>query len=133
MPTNLTNSTNRVIQPQESYAIVGACFDVYNEIGSGFTEPVYQECLEHEFRLREIPFAAQSPVVLNYKGIELNHHFRPDLICYGSIIVELKAVRTLLDEHRSQILNYLNATGYRLGLLVNFGSHGGSEHERFVL
>lgn len=122
-----------LIYPDESYAIVGACFEVYKDKGHGFLEPVYQECLEIELRLRNIPFESQVVLPLQYKGVELRQGYRADLVCYGRIIVELKAVSALADEHRSQLLNYLNATGMRLGLLINFGHHPRLEYERIVV
>ena len=121
-----------IIYKEESYRITGACFEVYNEKGSGFTEPIYQECLELELAMQAIEFQAQAHLPLSYKGRPLRQRFQPDFICYGKIIVEIKAVSALTDEHRSQLLNYLNATGYRLGLLVNFGHHGKLEWERIV-
>jgi GxxExxY protein len=121
-----------ILRKEESYRIIGACFEVYNEKGSGFTEPIYQECLEIELDMQTIPFQAQTPLPLSYKGRPLQHRFQPDLICFGNVIVEIKSVSALTDEHRSQVLNYLNATGYRLGLLVNFGAHGKLLWERIV-
>src|SRR3982751_6683322 len=93
----------------ESYKIIGACFEVYNQKGFGFTEPVYQECLEIEFAIQDIPFVAQPEIQLSYKGKLLNQHFRPDFICFGKIIVEIKSVANLVDAHKAQALNYLNA------------------------
>jgi GxxExxY protein len=124
---------SELIYPDESYRIMGACFEVYREKGCGFTEPLYQECLEIELGLQEIPFEAQAHLPLAYKGRTLKQRFQPDFVCYGSIILEIKAVSALTDEHRAQVLNYLNATGYRLGLLVNFGHHPKVEWERIVL
>ena len=121
-----------IIHKEESYKIVGACFEVYNEKGNGFTEPIYHECLEIELGMQTIPFQAQAPLPLSYKEMPLRQRFQPDFICFGNVIVEIKAVSKLTDEHRSQVLNYLNATGYRLGLLVNFGAHGKLEWERIV-
>lgn len=112
---------------------MGACFEVYKEKGCGFLESVYQECLELEFGLQSIPFVAQQEHLLAYKGQPLKQTFRSDFVCFGNIIVELKAVKALADEHRAQVLNYLNATGYRLGLLINFGGHPKLEWERIVL
>ncbi|HMP72061.1 MAG TPA: GxxExxY protein [Kiritimatiellia bacterium] len=117
----------------EGYQILGACFEVYKAKGCGFVEPVYQECLELEFALRNIPFQSQPEVAIFYKGVPLKKKFVPDFICYGKIIVELKAVSTLTDEHRAQILNYLKATGYHVGYLVNFAHYPKIQHERFVL
>ncbi len=122
-----------LIYKQESYAIMGACFAVYREKGHGFAEPVYQECLELELGLQKIPFEAQKQLALEYKGTRLKQHYTPDLVCYNKIIVELKAVKTLANEHRAQVLNYLKATGLKLGLLVNFGHHPGLQYERIVL
>ena len=102
-------------------------------MGCGFLEAVYQECLEKEFRSRDIPFAAQQDLRLYYKGEELVQSYRPDLVCYGKIVVELKALRDISGEHRAQLLNYLKTTGMRLGLLVNFGSHPKVAIERIVL
>src|SRR5215510_3679599 len=110
-----------ILFQEESYAILGACFEVYNDKGCGFLEPVYQECLEIEFELQGIPFAAQKLLSLSYKGRSLKQKYGPDFICYEKLILEIKAVSTLVDEHRAQVLNYLNATGYQLGLLINFG------------
>jgi GxxExxY protein len=117
----------------ESYAIIGACFEVYKEKGHGFVEPVYQECLEIELSFQKIPFSAQSALRLAYKGIELKQRYIPDFLCYEKIIVELKAVKELTDEHRAQVLNYLKATGLRLGLLVSFGHYPKLEYERIIL
>ena len=115
-----------------SYKIRGALFEVYKEKGSGFLEDVYQECLEIELGLQEIPFDAQYPLKLKYKGRPLQKKYIPDFICFGKIIVEIKAVKELNDEHRAQIYNYLRATGYKLGLLVNFGHYPQVQIERIV-
>ena len=124
---------NELVFRDECYAIQGAVFEVYREMGGGFLEAVYQECLEKELRRRGIPFLAQQELKLFYKGEELKQTYKPDLICYETIIVELKALRDLAGEHRSQVLNYLKATGLRLGLLVNFGSSQKAVIERIVL
>ncbi len=124
--------TNELLFGDECYAIQGAVFEVYREMGRGFLEGVYQECLEKEFRKRGIPFISQQELRLFYKGEELQQSYKPDLICYEKIIVELKALRELTGEHRAQILNYLKATGMRLGLLVNFGSYPKAAIERIV-
>jgi len=117
---------------EESFRIVRACFEAYNDKGCGFLESVYQECLEIELSLQNIPFQAQKELVLAYKGKTLRQVYKPDFICFDSIIVELKAVSILTDEHRAQIHNYLKATGMRLGLLVNFGHYPKLEYERIV-
>lgn len=118
---------------EESYKIMGACFEVYKEKGHGFVEPVYQECLGLEFALQEIPFEPQKSLALSYKGTHLKQRYIPDFVCHGKIIIELKAVTALTNEHRAQVLNYLKATGFRLGLLVNFGHHPKLQYERIVL
>jgi GxxExxY protein len=122
-----------IIYKLESFEIMGACFEVYKEKGSGFLESVYQECLEMELGDRKIPFKAQIELALNYKGRPLKSKFKPDFICYDRIVVELKAVSGLTDEHRAQLQNYLRATGKKLGLLVNFCHYPKLEYERIVL
>jgi GxxExxY protein len=124
--------TNLVHQ-DETYEILGACFEVYREKGCGFLEGVFQESLEIEFELRGIPARPLVPMKLEYKGRPLRHSYIGDFICYDKVIVELKTVSKLADEHRAQIQNYLNATKLRVGLLVNFGHFPKVEHERFVL
>ena len=121
-----------LLYKDESYAIIGACFAVYKEKGCGFLEPVYDECLEIEFESQRIPFLAQLPQTLRYRDRTLVQTFTPDFICYDKIIVEIKAVSTLVDEHRAQLLNYLSATGCELGLLVNFGHYPKMEYERLI-
>ncbi len=121
-----------IIYKEERYSIIGACFEVYKEKGSGFLEGVYQECLEIEFSQRNIPCRSQCELELNYKGQPLRQVYRPDFICFDLIILEIKAVSSLTDEHRAQLHNYLKATGLRLGLLVNFGHYPKLEYERIV-
>lgn len=116
----------------ETYRIRGACFEVYKEKGCGFLESVYQECLEIELSLQEIQFTPQPRLQLHYKSRQLKSEFVPDLICFKNIIVELKSVSGLTNEHRAQLHNYLKATGLKLGLLVNFGHHPQIEIERIV-
>ena len=123
----------KLIHERETYEILGACFEVYREKGSGFLEAVYQECLAIEFALRGVPAQSLAPIFLSYKGKQLTKQYVSDFICYGTVLLELKAVSKLVDEHRAQIQNYLHATGLRVGLLVNFGHVPGIEHERFVL
>lgn len=131
-PQNTRNTQKDFLFPEESYALRGAIFEVYREMGCGFLEAVYQECMEKELRLRRIPFVAQQELKLSYKGDALERTYQPDLICYESIILELKAVKTICDEHRAQLHNYLKATGMKLGLLVNFGHYPKVEIERIV-
>ena len=115
--------TETILFKDESYAIQGAIFEVYREMGCGFLEPVYQECLEKELRLRNIPFVSQAELKLTYKGEPLVQTYKPDFICFNQIIVELKAVKEIAPEHKAQVINYLKATGMKLGLLVNFGAY----------
>jgi GxxExxY protein len=121
-----------ILFKEESYKVVGACFEVYNEMGCGFLEAVYQECVEFEFADQQIPFIAQKQLRLKYKNHELKSVYIPDAICFQKIIVELKAVKELTNEHRAQVHNYLKATGYRLGLLLNFGHFPKLQYERIV-
>lgn len=125
--------SNELIYRDESYQVMGACFEVYKTMGCGFLEAVYQECLEFELGERGVPFVSQVPLDLTYKGQPLRQKYQPDLVCYERIVLEIKAVSALTDEHRAQVQNYLRATGHRLGLLVNFGHHPLVEWERIVL
>ena len=122
-----------MLYPDESYRIMGACFEVHNRKGCGFLEPVYQECLEIELEVQKIPFVAQPELRLTYREHVLKQTYKPDFICYESILLEIKAVEQLTDKHEAQVLNYLNATGLELGVLVNFGSHPKQEYKRLAL
>jgi GxxExxY protein len=124
---------NELLFENETYAVRGAVFEVYSEMGSGFLEAVYQECLEKEFTIRGIPYVAQAVLRLAYKGDPLVQTYKPDFLCFGKIIVDLKAVKQLAPDHKAQLLNYLKITRLRLGLLVNFGSYPKAEIERMVL
>jgi GxxExxY protein len=115
----------------QTYAIIGAAMEVHRHLGCGFLEPIYQDALEVEFRLREIPFRREDPIFVYYKGVALDSKYIPDFICYESIIVELKALTTLSGTEESQILNYLKATTFQVGLLLNFGQPS-LEFERFI-
>tara|TARA_B110000037_G_C17095346_1_gene495760 strand:+ start:324 stop:710 length:387 start_codon:yes stop_codon:yes gene_type:complete len=122
-----------LLYKEEAFRIMGACMAVYKDTGHGFVEPVYQECVEIELDHLGIDFQSQVPLALIYREQKLKNTYIPDLICFGKIIVELKAVKNLADEHRAQVLNYLKASGLELGLLVNFGHHPGLEWERIIL
>lgn len=102
-------------------------------MGAGFLEAVYQECLAMEFASQGIPFVAGPKLSLAYKGAELRQHYIPDFVCFERVVIELKAVAEIAPEHRAQVLNYLKAGGYRLGLLINFGCAPKARIERFVL
>jgi len=120
-----------LIYKEESYKIIGACMEVHKELGCGFLEPVYQEALSIEFQKQHIPFEKEKILSIIYKDIELEKKYVADFICYSKIILETKAVKELCDNHRAQIINYLNATKIKLGLLVNFGESS-LKYERFV-
>jgi len=114
----------------ECYAIIGACFEVYKDKGCGFHEPVYQECLDIEFGHSHVPAIPLPGLALEYRGRILNQKYFPDFVCYEKIIVE--AVSELSDEHRAQVLNYLKAGHFELGLLVNFGHYPKLQYERIA-
>ncbi len=122
----------KLILKDEVFAVIGAAIEVHRELGPGFLEPVYQEALEIELHSRRIPFEAQKPLVICYKGRRLKKEYIADLICYGQIITELKALERLSGKEEAQILNYLKATGLRVGLLINFGSSGKLEWKRYI-
>ncbi len=105
-----------------TYAILGAAMEVHRVLGCGYSEPVYQEALEYEFRDRAIPFEAQSEVRIPYKQRILIQIFRPDFTCYGEVIVEIKALKELSGIEESQVLNYMKASGLETALLINFGN-----------
>jgi len=123
---------NNIIYKDESYKIIGACMEVHNNLGCGFLEAVYQEALEIEFERRKIPFVKEKPLKIYYKGIELKKEYVADFICYNKIIIETKAATELKSDHIAQTLNYLKITGYKLGLLVNFGTTS-LKYKRIVL
>lgn len=110
-----------IIYKEESYAIVGAAMQVHTVLGCGFVEKVYQEALEIEFTKRGIPFEREKCLTINYKGETLKSNFYVDFLCYDTIVVELKAVNEVVNEHKAQVINYLKAGNYRLGYLMNFG------------
>ena len=124
--------SQELILKEEVYAVVGAAMEVYNELGCGFLEPVYQEALAMELRDREIPFNEQCGLQIRYKGRVLNRTYCCDFICFEKLIVEIKALEKLMGRDESQLLNYLKATGLKVGVLLNFGCHGKLEWKRFV-
>jgi GxxExxY protein len=121
-----------LIYKQEAFGLIGACFEVYNEMGCGFLEDVYQEALEDELTRRSIHFVAKPKLEIWYKGRLLTKKYEPDIVADSKIIMELKAVSGLNDEHRAQVHNYLKASSFRLGLLVNFGKAKELQYERIV-
>jgi len=121
-----------ILYKEECYKIQGAIFAVYTEIGCGFLEAVYQECLAREFRLRSIPFVTQKELRLYYKGELIDQIYCSDFICYDKIILELKAIQDVTPAHKAQVLNYLKMTRLQLGLLANFGHYPGATVDRIV-
>jgi len=117
----------------ECYQIQGAVFEVYREMGCGFLEAVYQECMKAELSKRGIPFLAQQELKIFYKGLPLQQTYIPDFICHDAIILELKALASITTVHKAQVMNYLKATGIRLGLLANFECYPKATVERIVL
>lgn len=124
---------SKLVHEQETYLIRGAAFEVFNEMGSGFGEGVYQECLELAFAERAVEFEAQPRVPVFFKQRKLRKRYVPDFICFGSIIVEIKAIDQLTGHDTAQMLSYLKATGFKLGLLINFGNKRGIEIQRVLL
>ena len=116
------DDNNNLLYRDESYKIIGAAMEVHRVLGCGFTEPVYQEALEKEFVMRNIPYIREKELTINYKGIKLSKTFKADFLCYNKIILELKAVKEFADEHYAQIYNYIKASNLDLGILMNFGT-----------
>ncbi len=121
-----------MILKDEVFQIIGAAIEVHRELGNGFLEAVYQEAMELELASRDISFSSQVPLKILYKGKMLVKEYMPDLLCFDSMIVELKALNKLSGQEEAQIINYLKATGLHVGLLINFGSRGKLEWKKFV-
>ena len=117
----------------EVYAIIGAAIDVHKELGSGFLEAIYQEAMEFELVSRQIPFEPQKELCIYYKGQCLQKKYFADLVCFGTVLVELKAMDRIGSKKESQMLNYLKATGLRVGVIINFGDAGRLDWKRMVL
>ncbi len=122
-----------IFSKEEVYQVIGAAIEVHRELGNGFLEAVYQEALEMELTSRNIPFKSRVPLRIKYRDIVLKKEYVADLICFNSIIIEIKALGQLGGSEEPQIINYLKATGLKVGLLVNFGSVGKLEWKKFVL
>ena len=112
---------SEIIYKEESYEIIGKCFEVHNNLEPGFLEIVYKDALEYEFQKAGIPYSREEKYEVNYKDIILPHKFFADFIVFGKIILEVKGVSSIADEHIAQTINYLKVSGNKLGLLVNFG------------
>ena len=119
------------MKDERTYEIIGSAMEVHRELGCGFLEAVYQEALGREFTTQRIPFRSQPVIEIKYKGKTLEKKYQPDFICYGEIIVEIKAVSSLTGKEEAQLINYLKASKIKVGLLFNFGSIS-LEHKRFV-
>lgn len=118
---------------QEGYSLMGAAFEVYNQLGSGFLEEVYQEAMELELKARSIPFVAKPRLAVTYKEQVLKKYYEADLLVHEEVVVELKAARAIAPEHEAQLINELKATGKRVGYLINFGSFPRLQWSRRVL
>jgi GxxExxY protein len=121
-----------LIFKEEVYSIVGAAMGVHSNLGPGFLETVYHAAIKIELANRKIPFESEKSLPIFYKGQQLDTGYRADLICYDQIVVELKALDRLTSKEEAQMLNYLKATGMRVGVLINFGSHGKLEWRRYA-
>ncbi len=121
-----------LIYKNEVYAVIGAAMEVYNTLGDGFLEPVYQEALEIELEKRKIPFAPQKGITIGYKDIRLKKEYIADFLAFNKLIIEIKAENNLTERDEAQLLNYLKATGMELGILINFGSHPNLQWKRMV-
>lgn len=120
-----------LIYKEESYLIIGACMEVHRELGSGFLEAVYQEALALEFKRKGIPYKQETKLEISYKGQTLLKYYEADFVCYNKIILETKALNELSSGHESQVINYLKTTGFKLGLLINFGAES-MEYKRLI-
>ena len=120
-----------LIHKEETYKIIGSAMEVHSTLGNGFLEAVYQEALAIEFERKGIPFKQETKLEVIYKGKTLSKHYKADFICYNKIIVETKATKELLGIDEAQVINYLKATGIKIGLLINFGTES-LEHKRLL-
>ena len=114
------------------YQIIGAAMSVYNELGCGFSEPIYQECLSVICNEKDIPWEREKPLKMTFHGVELEKLYKADFVCYDDIIVELKAVSEILSEHRAQLYNYMRITNTKFGILINFGEKDRLHAEKYM-
>ena len=122
---------HNLLYEDETYQIIGTCLEVYNKLGPGFLEDVYQEALEIIFKERGICYLREQNIKIQFKSHFLEKTYRADFICFEHIIIELKALSTLTGEYEAQLINYLKAIPYKIGLLVNFGSNS-LQHKRLI-
>jgi len=118
---------------KETYDIIGAAITVYNDLGPGFLEAIYQDALEIELKFSQVPFVSQQPLQVFYRGHQLKHEYIADIICHERILLELKAVKEIHDAHLAQVMNYLKATGLALGYVINFGSQEKLQWQRVFI
>jgi GxxExxY protein len=118
---------------EEGYAIMGAAFEVHRELGGGLLEEIYQQALEIEFELREIPYLADEELRIYYKTRLLRKWYVPDFLAYGRVLVEIKFLKQLIPEHEAQLINYMRITRQPVGYLINFGPIAKVEWKRFIL
>jgi GxxExxY protein len=119
------------MEDERTYKIIGYAMEVHKVLGCGFSEAVYQEALQREFKLQGIPNKAQPIIDILYKRVLLEKKYQPDFICYGEVIVEIKAISGLTGVEEAQLINYLKAANLKVGLLINFGTKS-LEHKRFI-
>ena len=120
-----------ILLKEETFQIIGACMTVHTELGSGLLEAIYQAALEEEFKIQKLPHTREKELEVFYKNKLLNKKYQADFICHNEIIVELKATSTLEKSHEAQLINYLNITKSKVGLLINFGNKT-LEYKRFI-
>jgi GxxExxY protein len=123
----------RIVYKDEGYRLMGAAFEVYNQLGYGMAEEIYQQCLEIELELCQIPFVTKHELTLTYKGRQIEKRYIPDLFVFDAIVVELKAVKELIEDHEAQLFNYMRIAHQPVGYLINFGKKSELEWKRFIL
>jgi GxxExxY protein len=123
---------NSKVRDPETYAVIGACMQVHRTLGHGFLEPIYQDAVEIELLHQQIPHERHPQLKIQYRGVTIASHYEPDFLCFGSVIVELKALSALDSAHDAQVIHYLKATRHERGLLINFGAPQ-LEFKRLVL
>lgn len=111
----------KLLFEEESFAIIGSCIEVHKKLGNGFSEAVYVEVLEKEFEKRNVPFERQKELTLQYDGMPLQDCYIADFVCFDKIIIDVKFIKEILVNEIKQAVNYLKATNYELGLIINFG------------
>ncbi|MGV8016951.1 MAG: GxxExxY protein [Ignavibacteria bacterium] len=119
---NILNDED-LLYKEESFKIIGVCFEIFNILGKGLLESVYKDAMEYEFKNKSIPYQREKLFKVKYKDIYLNHFFYADFIVFDKIILEVKAVSSIIDEHIKQTINYLSITGCKLGIIINFGDN----------